>query len=65
MESVPGTAFVFRRFRARREHRIRLKLWKRGEKEPDEWLLDQIDPSAFAGGKWRLGLPVFRDAYPF
>lgn len=39
--------------------RIRLKLWKRGEKEPDEWLLDQIDPSAFAGGKCALW------AYPY
>ncbi len=39
--------------------RIRLKLWKRGEKEPEEWLLDQIDPSAFAGGKCALW------AYPY
>ena len=39
--------------------RIRLKLWNRGEKEPEEWLLDQIDPSAFAGGKCALW------AYPY
>ena len=58
-KAVPGTAFVFRRFRAGENTRIRLKLWKRGEKEPDEWLLDQIDPSAFAGGKCALW------AYPY
>ncbi|MAS79545.1 MAG: hypothetical protein CMI25_03955 [Opitutae bacterium] len=39
--------------------RIRLKLWKRGEDEPDEWLLDQVDPNGFAGGKCALW------AYPY
>ena len=39
--------------------RIRLKLWKRLDEEPDEWLFDEIDPSAFAGGKCALW------AYPY
>lgn len=39
--------------------RIRLKLWRRGEGEPDEWLLDQVDPNGFAGGKCALW------AYPY
>ena len=39
--------------------RIRLKLWTRGEDEPDEWLLDQVDPNGFAGGKCALW------AYPY
>lgn len=39
--------------------RIRLKLWKRGEGEPDEWLLDQVDLNGFAGGKCALW------AYPY
>jgi hypothetical protein len=39
--------------------RIRLKLWKRGDGEPDEWLLDQVDPNGFAGGKCALW------AYPY
>lgn len=47
--------------------RIRLKLWKRGEEEPKEWLFDEIDPSAFAGGKCALwgypyaGTPIHFD----
>ncbi len=39
--------------------RIRLKFWKRGEDEPDKWLLDQVDPNGFAGGKCALW------AYPY
>ncbi len=34
--------------------RIRLKLWERAEEEPEEWLFDEIDRSAFAGGKCAL-----------
>lgn len=34
--------------------RIRLKLWKRAEEEPEEWLFDEIDRSTFAGGKCAL-----------
>ena len=47
--------------------RIRLKLWKRGEEEPEKWLFDEIDPSAFAGGKCALwgypyaGTPIHFD----
>ena len=44
--------------------RIRLKLWKRGEKEPDEWLLDRLT-RVHLGEMRALGLPVFWDAYPF
>jgi hypothetical protein len=39
--------------------RIRLKLWKRGEDEPDNWLMDQVDANEFAGGKCALW------AYPY
>jgi hypothetical protein len=39
--------------------RIRLKLWKRGEEEPKEWLFDDLDPNEFAGGKCALW------AYPY
>ena len=47
--------------------RIRLKLWKRDADEPDEWLLDQVDPNGFAGGKCALwgypyaGTPIHFD----
>ena len=47
--------------------RIRLKLWKRAEEEPGEWLFDEIDRSAFAGGKCALwgypyaGTPIHFD----
>lgn len=47
--------------------RIRLKLWKRGEEEPEKWLFDEVDPSAFAGGKCALwgypyaGTPIHFD----
>ena len=47
--------------------RIRLKLWKRAEEEPEEWLFDEIDRSAFAGGKCALwgypyaGTPIHFD----
>ena len=47
--------------------RIRLKLWKRAEDEPGEWLFDEIDRSAFAGGKCALwgypyaGTPIHFD----
>ena len=39
--------------------RIRLKLWKRGEEEPKEWLFDDLDPNEFGGGKCALW------AYPY
>ena len=39
--------------------RIRLKLWKRGIKEPAKWLFDILDDQAFAGGKCALW------AYPY
>ena len=47
--------------------RIRLKLWKGDADEPDEWLLDQVDPNGFAGGKCALwgdpyaGTPIHFD----
>jgi hypothetical protein len=53
--------------RSEQETRIRLKLWKRVEEEPKEWLFDDLDPNEFAGGKCALwgypyaGTPIHFD----